>query len=87
MPIKRKPHKIEAKPLTLTDVKDILTDVLEVLEMDAKRYAQEYTDVKTHNETLLRIFTDGHRIGLAKKYLHGLVDLIEGEQERRRGNG
>lgn len=76
------------KPLTLADVKDIVSDVLEVLNMDARSFAAEYApDIKTHNKTLLRIFTDGARIGLTKKLLKGLADLIDNEEERRRDNG
>lgn len=82
----RKPK--EPKPLTLQDVKDILGDVLEVLDMEPRRFAAEYVpDVKTHNETLLRIFTDGERIRLAKSFIKGLADLITKDEERRRGNG
>lgn len=82
----RKPK--EPKPLTLADVKGVLNDVLEVLNMDPRAFAAEYApDIKTHNETLLRIFTDGERIRLAKSFIKGLADLITKDEERRRGNG
>lgn len=86
--MRKKMDPPKAKPLTLADVKDIVCDVLEVLNMDARSFAAEYApDIKTHNETLLRIFTNGARIGLTKKLLKGLADLIDSEEERRRGNG
>ena len=86
--MRKKMDPPKAKPLTLADVKDIATDVLEVLNMDARSFAAEYTpELKIHNETLLRVFTDVTRIDLTKKYLQGLVKLIENDEERRRGNG
>lgn len=85
---KRTTEPPKMKPLTLADVKDIVCDVLEVLNKDVRSFAAEYApELKIHNETLLRVFTDVTRIDLTKKYLQGLVDLIDNEEERRRDNG
>lgn len=86
--MRQKTNPPKAKPLTLADVKDIVTDVLEVLNKDVRSFAAEYApDIKIRNETLLRVFTDGTRIDLTKNFLQGLADLIDNEEERRRGNG
>lgn len=72
--------KEEVKPLTISDIKTALADILEFLEMDAQTFAREFTpDVNTKNEAILRIYTDGKKIEKTKASLNALVGLIEKE--------
>ena len=69
---------IKPKPLTFEAVAGVLDDVSEFLELDAKSYAKEYApDIRTNNETLLRIYVDAHKIDHTQRVLSQLSDLIK----------
>ena len=69
---------IKPKPLTFEAVASILDDVSEFLELDARSYTKEYApDIRTNNETLLRIYVDAHKIEHTRRVLFQLSDLIK----------